>query len=480
MEPLSAEGPPPLLSSHHWEGALYEAASEETVGVGRRVGMRSLHPRVGVVLAAGRSRRLSVVTRNGSKALIRLGGITLVERAVRGLLACGLEEVLVVVGYHSDPVAAIANRVAPGRVHAVFAEGWEAGNGASLAAAEPFVAEEDLFVLVTADHVFGEGALDGLLGAGAPAVLVDDGPAPDAWGEGTRVRIVDGRALAFGKELDDPTIDCGAFVLPRRIFEYQRKAAAAGDASLAGAVTTLAAAEPLLATPLAPGAWWHDVDTPADVQVARELLRRSLVKETDGPVSRHLNRPISTRLSMAVAPLRPSPDLVSFVALLLGMAAAVTLGLGYGVAGGLLVHLASVIDGVDGEVARLQLRAHPAGAFLDGVLDRLGDAAILGGLGVWALAGSSDEVAVVAVVAATAGAMLSMASKDRIEALGLPPAPERRVAWLLGGRDGRLLLVAVGAVSGQPLLALGAVALTSLVSLGLRALFVRSGARRSG
>ena len=458
---------------------MTEEAAQQIADLRRLVGMPVVRPRIGVVLAAGRSQRLSEVTRDGSKALIRLGGMTLVERAVRGLLVCGLEEVLVVVGYHAGPVAAIVNGVAPGQVRAILAEEWEVGNGASLAAAEPFVADEDLFILVTADHIFGEGALDGLLAAGDPAVLVDEAPGPDAWGPGTRVRIVDGKALAFGKQLLDPSIDCGAFVLPRRIFEYQRIAAGAGDASLAGAVTALAAAEPLLATPLSPGAWWHDVDTPADLPVARELLRRSLHKESDGPVARYLNRPISTRISMALAPLRLSPDLVSFVALLLGVAAAMLLGLGHGVVGGILVHLASVIDGVDGELARLQQRARPAGALLDGVLDRLGDAAILAGLGVWALAGSSDEVALILTVGATAGAMLSMASKDRIVALGLPPAPERRLAFFFGGRDGRLLIIAACAVVGQPLLALGAVTLTSFLSLGLRVFFVWSGSRRS-
>jgi len=457
-----------------------EEAPQQTVDIRRLAGMPVVRPRVGVVLAAGRSQRLSEVTRDGSKALIRLGGLTLVERAVRGLLVRGIEQVLVIVGYQAGPVSAIVNNVAPGRVRAVFAEGWEAGNGASLAAAEPLVVDEDLFILVTADHVFGEGALDGLLAAADPAVLVDEAPGADAWAAGTRVRLVDGKALAFGKQLPDPSIDCGAFVLPPRIFECQRIAADAGDASLAGAVTALAAAEPLLARPLSPGTWWHDVDTPADVSVAQELLRRSLHKEADGPVSRHLNRPISTRLSMALGPLRLSPDLVSFVSLLLGVAAAVLLGLGYGIAGGILVHVTSVIDGTDGELARLQLRARPAGALLDGVLDRLADAVILGGLGVWALGGSSAALVLVLTVGATAGALLSMASKDRIIALGLPPAPERRMGFLLGGRDGRLLIVAVCAAVRQPLLALGAVTLTSFLSLGLRAFFVWSASRRSG
>jgi hypothetical protein len=76
----------------------------------------------------------------------------------------------------------------------------------------------------------------------------------------------------------------------------------------------------------------------------------------------------------------------------------------------------------------------------------------------------------VLTVAATAGALLSMASKDRAAALGLPPAPERALGWLLGGRDGRLLLVAVGALLGAPL---AAVAATSALSLSLRVAFLR-------
>jgi 1L-myo-inositol 1-phosphate cytidylyltransferase / CDP-L-myo-inositol myo-inositolphosphotransferase len=119
-------------------------------------------------------------------------------------------------------------------------------------------------------------------------------------------------------------------------------------------------------------------------------LRRSLGKDTDGPVSRRLNRPLSTRLSMALAPLRPAPDLVSLVALVLGLAGATLLAAGRGLAGALLVHAASVADGVDGEVARLQLRGGPRAALLDGVLDRVADAAVLAGLGVWALEGHGD------------------------------------------------------------------------------------------
>jgi choline kinase/phosphatidylglycerophosphate synthase len=429
--------------------------------------------RVGVVLAAGRSERLGRLTRGGSKALLRLGGLSLVERAVRTLLAGGLERVLVVVGHDAGPVAATVCRLAPGRVRTVYADRWRDGNGGSLAAVQGALAGEALFVLLTTDHLFGEGALEGLLAAGGPAVLVDPAPDRAAWLEGCRVRVVDGQAVAFGKDLDKPAIDCGAFLLPPEVFDCQRQAAAEGDHTLAGAVTRLARARPLRAVPLPAGCWWQDVDTPEDARAAAVALRRSLGKDTDGPVSRLVNRPLSTRVSMALAPLRPAPDLVSLVALGLGLAGAALLGAGRGLLGALLVQAASVTDGVDGEVARLQLRGRPQGALLDGVLDRVADAAILAGLGLWALAGHDARTVLVLTVAAAAGALLSMATKDRAAALGLASAPERALGWLLGGRDGRLLLVAVGALLAAPVAALAAVTATSALSLGLRVAFLR-------
>jgi len=430
---------------------------------------------VAVVLAAGRSERLGKVTGGGSKALVRLGGLRLTERAVHNLLASGLERILVVVGADAGPVGAVVGRLAPGRVRAVYADGWRDGNGASLAAVEAAVAEEELFALLTADHVFSQGALDALLRAGEPAALVDQQPTGDAWVDGTRVRIEGGMTQAFGRHLEDPAIHCGASLLPREIFHYLRQAAAEGDHSLAGAVTRLAQVRPLRAVPIGNGAWWQDIDTPDDLRIAGRRLRRSLTRESDGPVSRLVNRPLSTRLSMALSPLGLAPDLVSMVAFLVGLAAAGLLAAGQGLLGGVLVQLTSMLDGVGGELAHLRLRASPRGALLDGILDRIGDAALIAGLAIWALYASSlgPEAILVLAVAATGGALLSTAARDRATALGVPPAQERRIGWLLGGRDGRLLLIAVAAVVSSPVAALLAVSATSLLTLVVRVAYLR-------
>jgi CDP-L-myo-inositol myo-inositolphosphotransferase len=444
----------------------------------RRDGAPARRARVAVVLAAGRSERLASVTGGGSKALNRLAGVSLVERAVRTLLGSGIEEVLVVVGYHAGLVATVVDGIRgllPNQIRTVLAEGWEAGNGVSLAASAPRLHGERLFVVMTADHVFAEGAPWALLRSEEPAVLVDPAPSSSVRDEGTRVRILDGKAVAFGKQLDEPAVDCGLFVLSPEIFECHRRAVGEGDSSLAGAVTRFAERRPLRAVPIPAGSWWKDVDTPEDLMECRRLVRSSLAKETDGPVSRYLNRPVSTRLSVWLSPARLSPDLLSWFALLVGLVAAGMLSIGGGIAGGILAHVMSVIDGMDGEAARLQMRASPRGALLDGVLDRVGDAAILVGLGLWGLdtAPSSPALVLTLTVAAVFGSLMSMASKDRITAQDLPLANERALSRLLGGRDGRLLLVTVFAILGLPLAALAAIAATSLLTLALRLLAVR-------
>ena len=432
--------------------------------------------RVGVVLAAGESERLSQVTGGGSKALVNLGGLRLVERAIRTLLGLGLERVVVVVGFRGGPVAAVAQRIAPGRVKVVEATDWSEGNGASLAAAAPELEGEASFLVVAVDHVFSEHALSELADSRQPAVLVDPDPSPGVLSEATKVVLdAEGRVTELGKEIRAPIAECGAFLLPRSIFTAVDESRRGGDGSLSSAVTLLARGERLTAVKLPPAAWWQDVDTPADLDRAGRQLRRSLPRGTDGPVSRLINRRISIPLSWLLARFRPSPDAISIVSLIVGVAGGIFLALGEGIAGGILVQLCSILDGVDGEVARLSLRAGPRGTLWDGFLDRLGDAAICAGLALWAAdLGIETEWVVGLAVAATAGAMLSMATKDRVAALGLEPPSERRIGWLLGGRDGRLFVVFVLALLGEPVWALAVTAATSLFSSAIRVGFARN------
>jgi 1L-myo-inositol 1-phosphate cytidylyltransferase / CDP-L-myo-inositol myo-inositolphosphotransferase len=426
-------------------------------------------PRVGVVLAAGRAERLSKITRGRPKALVLLGGLPLVERAVRTLLAAGVERVVVVAGHQGESVPEAMANIPAEQVRVIRSQSWEAGNGASLAAAEGALLGDERFILLCGDTVFSPGALGSLVRSSGPAVLIDTSPTPAAWDEGSKVKIEEGRAAEFGKGLPDPAIDCGAFVLNPEVFEAQRRAAAGGDHSLAGAITELTRSHPLRVVSLPPDAWWQDIDTPEDLRTARTMLRRSLANPTDGPVSKNLNRPLSTRLTMALAPFRISPTLLTFAAFLVGIYAAWSLSAGRAVVGGLMAQLNSVLDGIDGETARLHYRTSRWGARLDATADRMIDAAVVAGVGLWLWVEPSRTFRASIILASAAGwGMIAYRLQDKVSTFELPPTADRPLPLMLLGRDVRMFILAAGSVVDLPLAALAVGVLTYMSSGFLR------------
>jgi L-glutamine-phosphate cytidylyltransferase len=58
----------------------------------------------GIILAAGRGLRLNGATGNTPKCLLEVGGMTLLERQIRALRACAIDEIIVVTGYEAERV----------------------------------------------------------------------------------------------------------------------------------------------------------------------------------------------------------------------------------------------------------------------------------------------------------------------------------------------------------------------------------------
>lgn len=103
-------------------------------------------------------------------------------------------------------------------------------------------------------------------------------------------------------------------------------------------------------------------------------LVRATAKPSDGIVSRRFNRPISQRISASlllhVPSVRPSHATFAVAVVAALMVAAFLFGGGPGlIAGGVLFQVASVLDGVDGEIARASYRSSIAGAVLDTRVD---------------------------------------------------------------------------------------------------------------
>jgi CDP-L-myo-inositol myo-inositolphosphotransferase len=112
--------------------------------------------------------------------------------------------------------------------------------------------------------------------------------------------------------------------------------------------------------------------TDDEVDAAERMIFRWCTKETDGIVSRYLNRPISNWISRRLShgDIRPMQltmltglcAAVMFTALVGGTPMWIALGC-------FLYHVTSVIDGLDGEIARAKYMSTPRGAALDTAID---------------------------------------------------------------------------------------------------------------
>jgi phosphatidylglycerophosphate synthase len=184
----------------------------------------------------------------------------------------------------------------------------------------------------------------------------------------------------------------------------------------------------------------------------------------DGLVSRHLNRRFSRPMARWLARTGLTPNQVSFLSFLIGFSSLPAYALGGNVLGGLLAQLSSVVDGVDGEIARLKAMESSFGAFFDAILDRYADAAIVLGMILWAQRYEARPEAWFFGFLALSGSLLVSYSRARAEASttvefrsGIPS---------LFSRDVRLLMVMIGSLVGQVCLTLALLAVfTNLIVL---------------
>jgi CDP-L-myo-inositol myo-inositolphosphotransferase len=198
----------------------------------------------------------------------------------------------------------------------------------------------------------------------------------------------------------------------------------------------------------------------------------------DGPVSRHLNRRFSVPIARVLRNTPFTPNQVSVAAFAIALAALALLATGRNIEAGVLIQVSSVVDGVDGDLARAKSMASRFGGLFDAVLDRYADAAIAGGMAWYAFAHEDWPAPLTLGFAATVGFILVSYSRARIETEG-----GRDVAANLLGvasRDVRLLALAIGAALGQCWWTLAVVGALSYATVGWRLWAFRAHSRAGG
>jgi len=113
-----------------------------------------------------------------------------------------------------------------------------------------------------------------------------------------------------------------------------------------------------------------------------------------------------------------TPDHLTIAGLVLGVGAAVAIGLGYLPLGLLLVVLAALPDLLDGALAKASETASQRGAFFDSTVDRITDALLFGGVA-WYLASEYSPHMAILPYALLASSSLISYQRAKAESLGL-------------------------------------------------------------
>ncbi len=430
---------------------------------------------VAMILAAGNGYRIQHGSNMIPKPLISIRGLSLAERSVAQLRSVGIDRFVVALGANADLVRAHFECIARRRrcgIDFVFAKDWVRGNGCSAAAAMSLVGDEP-FLLTMVDHLLSRELILKLLSEPLPpeaiALAVDyDKSRMFDEADLTKVRINNGHITEIGKDLEMwDAGDTGLFWCTSELFRGLSRARVRGGFSLTDGVRECLTGG-VRAIDVT-GSDWIDVDTPEAVREAVSRIDASLTKgREDGFVSQWLNRPISRWISKVLSRTAVSPNQISVLCFLLGLLGAGALAMTNAwawVVGGLLIQLASIVDGCDGEVARIKLLHSCRGAWLDTMLDRYADLAV--GIAVTFAASrqySAPWIWPAGLFAIMSFLLASYVTKEYELRFGIP-YPHNHLDRLKR-RDLRVLVITVGALLGQPYPALITIgALTHLVVL---------------
>jgi L-glutamine-phosphate cytidylyltransferase len=159
----------------------------------------------GVILAAGKGSRLNGTAGDGPKCLVRVGGLSLIERQIRVLRAAGVDDIAVVVGCQADRVRRACGHDITYIENTRYAQ---TNSLYSLWMARPLLYEG--FVVLNCDVLFHPALLTNLLESRHENALLlgyREASQPPYGDEEMKVKVRGGRVASMSKDLDPAEAD---------------------------------------------------------------------------------------------------------------------------------------------------------------------------------------------------------------------------------------------------------------------------------
>jgi len=411
-----------------------------------------------VILAAGEGRRLRSHFER-PKPLVHILGLSLIERNILTLRECGINDFIVITGCYADEIKDyLGNGENLGvKIEYLHNADWNLGNGLSAYAFHREYRQGEKFILMMSDHVFELDLVESFI-AGAKDIKDDEiliaadrrlEKVHDLQ-ECTKIKYQEEEyAVTLGKGLEDfNAVDCGLFIGSGALLEALSRSIADKAYALTDAVNLLA--KNRKARLHFVGSGWIDVDDYESYKQCEKLLLKSLVPPKDGIVSRVINRRFSLRITRLLVPTKVTPNQITFLSFLTAAASASLFALGYPLPGGLLAQFTSILDGVDGEIARLKFLRSKFGELFDSILDRYGDFLIAAGMACSWYSSTGHTAALLVGAAVLMGIPMSMLFKEKYRnVFGQPFISEVSdgiMRYFAANRDVRLFVVMLGGI----------------------------------
>jgi len=353
--------------------------------------MKNNNINTAVILAAGKGERISNTAEFVAKPLIKIFDVSLIERSIKNLINnLNVKKIYIVTGFNheeiNDHLVKLKNKLSL-NVEVVFAKNWEKGNGASFLAILDKMNHQQFYLLM-ADHLFNNEFYNAIskykMNNKSYLIISRTLSSLNDFNDATKVNVVDDKINDIGKSINDNNaFDTGFFILNSDQFNNVNKLSVREKLSLSEVIQELVQQKKLYFIEV-PEDSWFDIDTSQDLTKAKNyLLNNSSSKINDGSISKYINRPISQWTTSKIIDYPLTPNQISiavfFISVFSGLIISIE-GYFFLLLGALLAQLSSILDGCDGEIARLKLLKSKFGGWFDQVLDRYSDLFIFTGL----------------------------------------------------------------------------------------------------
>lgn len=241
----------------------------------------------GMILAAGMGKRLKALTQNNTKCMVKVCGVTLIERMLRQLDRLNLSKIVIVVGYEGQKLVDFIGALDV-RTPIVFVDNpiyYKTNNIYSLSLAKDYLVQEDT-LLLESDLIFEDSVLTALVEDPRDTLALVD--KYEAWMDGTCITIGEDDSIASftpGKKLDFGRTD--DYYKTVNIYKFSREFSrshyvpflsaytmALGDNEYYEQVLRVIAMldDPIIRAKRLAGQRWYEIDDIQDLDIAESMF----------------------------------------------------------------------------------------------------------------------------------------------------------------------------------------------------------------